>query len=100
MIPDISVSNGVMSFICNYAKAMPSDIVFDVVYFCEKQPSRQSDVESWGGRVYKIDPPSPKDIFGGKMNAFFQSIRASGAHFISIAPILRRSSRRVRKGQG
>ena len=71
MIPDISVSNGVMSFICNYAKAMPSDIVFDVVYFCEKQPSRQSDVESWGGRVYKIDPPSPKDIFGGKMNAFF-----------------------------
>ena len=71
MIPDISVSNGVMSFICNYAKAMPSDIAFDVVYFCEKQPNRQSDVESRGGRVYKIDPPSPKDIFGGKMNAFF-----------------------------
>ena len=36
MIPDIGISNGIMSVILNYAKAMPDDIVFDVVYFQEK----------------------------------------------------------------
>lgn len=99
MIPDISVSNGVMSFICNYAKAMPSDIVFDVVYFCEKQPNRQSDVESWGGRVYKIDPPSPKDIFGGKMNAFFSQHKGEWSalhiHCPHFAPFIAPSAKRA-----
>lgn len=73
MIPDIGVSNGVMSVILNYAGAMPKDIVFDVVYFSDKDKTRQSDIEALGGRVYKIDPPSPKDLITGKMNAFFDS---------------------------
>lgn len=71
MIPDIGISNGVMSVILNYFKAMPNDIKFDVVYFVQTDKTRQSDVEKLGGRVFKIDAPSPKDLFTGKMNRFF-----------------------------
>ncbi len=71
MIPDIGISNGVMSVILNYAKAMPDDIKFDVVYFAHKDKTRQQDIEALGGRVYKIDAPSPKDLLTGKMNSFF-----------------------------
>ncbi|MGN1203242.1 MAG: glycosyltransferase [Eubacterium sp.] len=71
MIPDIGISNGVMSVILNYFKAMPDDIKFDVLYFSEKDKTRQADIESLGGRVFKISPPSPKDLLNGKMNGFF-----------------------------
>lgn len=71
MIPDIGISNGVMSVILNYAKAMPDDIKFDVVYFADKKSTRKADIEALGGRVFKIDSPSPKDLLTGKMNAFF-----------------------------
>lgn len=72
MIPDIGISNGVMSVILNYFKAMPQDIKFDVVYFARTEKTRQADIEALGGRVYKVDPPSPKDLLSGKMNAFFE----------------------------
>ena len=70
-IPDIGVSNGVMSFIVNYAKAMPDDIVFDVVYFHEKEQTRKADIEALGGKVYKIDRPAPTDLFSKKLDDFF-----------------------------
>ncbi len=73
MIPDIGVSNGVMSVILNYAKAMPESVKFDVVYFSEKDKTKKSDIEALGGKVYKIDPPSPKDLITGKMNSFFNA---------------------------
>lgn len=72
MIPDIGISNGVMSVILNFAKAMPDDIKFDVVYFSQQDKTRQSDIEALGGRVYKIDPPAPVDLMNGKMNRFFE----------------------------
>lgn len=99
MIPDISVSNGVMSVILNYAKAMPKDIKFDVVYFVEKEKTRQADIEALGGRVYKVDPPSPKDLLTGKMNAFFaehknewDALHIHCPHFsVFIAPYARKA---------
>ncbi|MGN1328887.1 MAG: glycosyltransferase [Eubacterium sp.] len=99
MIPDIGVSNGVMSVILNYAKAMPDDIKFDVVYFSEKDKTRKSDIEALGGRVYKIDPPSPKDLITGKMNSFFsthknewQVLHIHCPHFaIFIAPYAKKA---------
>lgn len=99
MIPDIGVSNGVMSVILNYAKAMPDDIKFDVVYFSEKDKTRKSDIEALGGRVYKIDPPSPKDLITGKMNSFFsahknqwQALHIHCPHFaIFIAPYAKKA---------
>lgn len=62
MIPDIGVSNGVMSVILNYAKAMPKDIVFDVLYFQDKNPDKRSEIESLGGRAFKISFPSVKSL--------------------------------------
>ena len=42
MIPDIGVANGVMSVILNYAKAMPENVVFDVLYFQETDENRKA----------------------------------------------------------
>lgn len=94
MIPDIGVANGVMSVILNYFKAMPDDIKFDIVYFAEADKTRQADIEALGGRVFKIDSPSPKDLLTGKMNAFFdkhpnewQALHIHCPHFtLFIAP--------------
>lgn len=94
MIPDIGISNGVMSVILNYAKAMPDDIKFDVIYFAEKDKTRKSDIEALGGRVYKTDVPSPKSLLSGKMSAFFrqhkgewQALHIHCPHFaVFIAP--------------
>lgn len=99
MIPDISVSNGVMSVILSYAKAMPEDIKFDVVYFSKQEKTRQADIEALGGRVYKIDPPSPKDLLTGKMNSFFsehknewQALHIHCPHFaLFIAPYAKKA---------
>ena len=94
MIPDIGISNGVMSVILNYAKAMPENIVFDVLYFHETPQTRKNDIEALGGRVYKIDRPSPKDIITKKSAAFFNehknewdALHIHAPHFaVFIAP--------------
>lgn len=99
MIPDIGVSNGVMSVILNYAKAMPDDIIFDVVYFSESEKNKQSEIEVLGGRVYKIDAPSPKDLITGKMDRFFDkhknewsALHIHCPHFaVFIAPAAKRA---------
>lgn len=99
MIPDIGITNGVMSVILNYFKAMPQDIKFDVVYFTDTEKTRQSDIEALGGRVFKIAPPSPKDLLTGKMNGFFanhkgewEAVHIHCPHFaIFLAPYARKS---------
>lgn len=99
MIPDIGISNGIMSVILNYAKAMPDDIKFDVVYFSEKQQTKQAEIESLGGRVFKINPPSPKTVLKGEMDSFFKAhkdewsvLHINAPHFtMFIAPPARRA---------
>lgn len=99
MIPDIGISNGVMSVILNYAKAMPDDIKFDVIYFAEKDKTRKADIEALGGRVYKTDVPSPKSLLSGKMSSFFkhhkgewQALHIHCPHFaVFIAPFAKAS---------
>lgn len=99
MIPDIGISNGVMSVILNYAKAMPDDIIFDVVYFSESDKTRRKDIEALGGRVFKIDAPSPVDLFTKKMDSFFknhmnewQAVHIHCLHFaVFMAPAARRA---------
>ena len=94
MIPDIGVSNGIMSVILNYAKGMPEDIKFDVVYFAEKEKDRKSDIEALGGRVYKIDSPSVSSELTGSVKAFMREHRGewdvlhiNAPHFaVFIAP--------------
>ena len=68
MIPDIGISNGVMSVILNYFKAMPKGVYFDVVYFQETQKDRKEDIENLDaviGLGYKIEcrqVPSDKPV--------------------------------------
>ncbi len=66
VIPDIGISNGVMSVVLNYAKAMPENIVFDVLYFQDKEKTRIGDIEALGGRAFKIPFPSVKALFKNK----------------------------------
>lgn len=73
MIPDIGIANGVMRVILNYATAMPEGVKFDIVYFAEKQPTRQAEIESLGGRVYQVKRPSLSALFSGEMDALFQT---------------------------
>lgn len=99
MIPDIGISNGIMSVILNYAKAMPEDIKFDVVYFSYQEKNRQAEIEALGGRVFKINPPSPKTLLKGEMDRFFNSHRGewevlhiNAPHFtVFIAPAAKRA---------
>ncbi len=99
MIPDIGISNGIMSVIINYAKAMPENIKFDVVYFRECENTKQSEIEALGGRVFKINPPSPKNAVKRDMDKFFSQhkgewdvLHINAPHFaVFIAPAARRA---------
>jgi glycosyltransferase involved in cell wall biosynthesis len=99
MIPDIGISNGIMSVILNYAKVMPDDIKFDVVYFAEKEQTKQAEIEALGGRVFKINAPSPKTALTGEMGNFFnahkgewQVLHINAPHFtMFIAPQAKRA---------
>ena len=99
MIPDIGVANGIMSAVLNFAKAMPDDIKFDIVYFAETDKTRQTDIEALGGRVFKIAPPSPKIFLKGELDKFFKSHRGEwdvlhihAPHFaVFIAPAAKKS---------
>lgn len=99
MIPDIGISNGIMSVILNYAKAMPDDIKFDVVYFADKPQTKQADIEALGGKVYKINPPSPKTALKGEMDKFFKAhkgewdaLHINAPHFtVFIAPAAKKA---------
>lgn len=99
MLPDIGISNGIMSVILNYAKVMPNSIKFDVVYFHECEETKQSEIEELGGRVYKINPPSPKGALKRDMDKFFSQhkgewevLHINAPHFaVFIAPAARRA---------
>lgn len=94
MIPDIGIANGVMSVILNYFRAMPPEIKFDVCYFAEKEQNRQQDIEALGGRVFKINAPSPKGLVRRDMSRFFsqhkgewQALHIHAPHFaVFMAP--------------
>lgn len=70
-VPDIGVSNGIISVVLNYAKAMPSDIKFDVVYLMDNPKDRSSEVKALGGNVYKLGD-GPIDVLKLKFYGFFK----------------------------
>ena len=95
MIPDIGMANGIMSVILNFAKAMPETIQFDIVYFFEKEPTRQTDIEALGGRVYKIDKPPKTDALKALLTAHkgeWQALHIHAPHFAGfIVPAARKA---------
>ena len=99
MLPDIGIANGIMSAVLNMAKAMPEDIVFDVVYFHDTENTRKDDIEALGGKIYKIKRPSPSSVFGGDVKALFNAhkgewsaLHIHAPHFaVFIAPQAKRA---------
>ena len=94
IIPDIGISNGVMSIIVNYASALSEKAVFDVLYFLDTETNRKNDIEQLGGKVYKTDFPSVKKPINFSLLRFFKenrkewdAIHIHGPHFaVFFAP--------------
>ncbi len=99
MLPDIGIANGIMSAVLNMAKAMPEDIVFDVVYFHETEKTRKDDIEALGGRVYKINKPSLSGLLNSDVKELFNNhkgewdaLHIHAPHFaVFIAPYAKRA---------
>lgn len=85
-VPDIGISNGIMSAVLNFAKALSGDIFIDVVYFHETQENRKDDIESLGGRVYKIEKPSPSPSYLRSLKALFSQHRGEWSALHINAP--------------
>ena len=91
VIPDLSISNGAMSMIMNYQRAMSADVQFDYLYFLDTQADRRAEIEALGGHAYKMDFPKPKDVLPTKkMRAFFLEHKGTLWWAISARPIFRR----------
>ena len=60
IIPDIGISNGVMSVILNYMSHMPPDIQFDVAYFVDTVSDRHTELNKLGAQVFRIPAPNAK----------------------------------------
>lgn len=98
MVPDIGVSNGVMSVVLNYFRAMPENVYFDVVYFQEKPQEQKAQIESLGGHVYKIRAPGLKSLFSSDLDALFRAhaaqwsaVHIHAPHFaVFMAPVAKK----------
>lgn len=95
MIPDIGMANGIMSVILNFAKAMPEDVQFDIVYFHETEVTRQDDIEALGGRVFKIDKPPKSDALKALLKSHkgeWEALHIHAPHFAGfIAPAAKKA---------
>lgn len=75
----IGRSNGVMSVILNYARHMPEDITFDVMYFIQTDDDRTSEIEALGGRATKITPPGLHSFRKDDVDAYLRDHRGEYA---------------------
>lgn len=84
--------NGVMSVILNYARYMPEDIRFDVLYFVETDDDRKAELEALGGRAVKIAPPGPHSFRRDDVDAYLDAHRGEYAaihiHLPYLASVL------------
>ena len=56
VIPDLSISNGAMSMIMNYQRAMSADVQFDYLYFLDTQADRRAEIEALGNVKIALVP--------------------------------------------
>lgn len=94
----IGRSNGVMSVILNYARHMPQDIRFDVMYFVQTQDDQAGEVESLGGRTVKIATPGLHSFRRDDVDAYLSAHRREYAaihlHLPYLAPAFAPKARR------
>lgn len=68
----IGRSNGVMSVILNYARHMPPDIRFDVMYFVKTEDDRVRELEMLGGKAVKIATPGLHSFRHDDVDAYLE----------------------------
>ncbi len=98
IVTDLRISNGIMSVVLNYAKAMPKGITFDVLYFRDFKENRKADIEDLGGKVYQIKQPGIKsfghcdiDDFLNGHKGEYQAVHIHAPHLaIMLVPKLRK----------
>lgn len=74
LVSSLSIRSGVMSVIMNYYRNIDTDkIQFDFCYFVEREGTYESEINSMGGKVYKITRPSLSRSFRNELNDFFES---------------------------
>ncbi|MDO4269903.1 MAG: glycosyltransferase [Eubacteriales bacterium] len=95
----IGRSNGVMSVILNYARYMPGDIRFDVMYFVQTEDDRTKEIEALGGRVVKIAPPGLHSFCRDDVDAYLQAHKGAYSaihiHLPYLASLLAPKARRA-----
>lgn len=95
----IGRSNGVMSVILNYARHMPGDIKFDVLYFIETDDDRNGELEALGGQVTKISPPGlhsfRRDDVDDYLDSHHGEYAALHLHLPYLASVLAPKARRA-----
>lgn len=75
----IGRSNGVMSVILNYARYMPSDIHFDVMYFVSTEGDQKAELELLGCRCVPISPPGLHSFRHDDVDEYLSSHRGEYA---------------------
>lgn len=99
----IGRSNGVMSVILNYAKRMPEDIRFDVLYFVETSDERNAELEALGGQAVKILPPGLHSFRHDDVDEYLSAHRGEYAalhlHLPYLASVLAPKARRAGIGR-
>ncbi len=103
MTAGIGRSNGVMSVILNYARHMPEDIRFDVLYFVETDDDRKAELEALGGQATKILPPGLHSFRRDDVDAYLSAHRgeydALHLHLPYLASVLAPKARRAGIGR-
>ncbi|NMA84101.1 MAG: glycosyltransferase family 1 protein [Epulopiscium sp.] len=73
LVSSLSIRSGVMSVIMNYYRNINTDkIQFDFCYFVDREDTYEAEINSLGGRVFKITKPSLSRSFKNELNDFFE----------------------------
>ena len=105
LVSSLSINSGVMNVLMNYYRRIDrKDIQFDFLYFIEYPESVfRQEIESLGGRVFRIRRPSPRSASSRELSALFQAQGRKGdivhihTPFLTflVAPIAHRFGLRV-----
>ena len=88
VVPNLWRCNGVMSVVMNYLRNMPEDIRFDVLYFDELPDNYRDELETLGGRAYRVAPPGLHSFRHDDVDEFLNAHRGEYAAIHLHLPFL------------
>lgn len=73
IVSNISIRSGVMSVIMNYYRNIDKEkLQFDFLYFDDRPNDYREEIQSFGGKIYKIDRPTSFNKFNKNKKLFFK----------------------------